>query len=125
MITKAKRKIVFYKYGGYCAYCGRTIKYKQLHVDHIIPKARWHRYKKDLDYDVDGIENLNPSCSMCNTAKKALSVEGFRKNLQKQLKYLNRYHFKYKLVRVYKLIVQRNIKIKFYFEICKEKGKVK
>ena len=37
-ISKAKRELVYNKYNGRCAYCGREIAYKNMQVDHFIPK---------------------------------------------------------------------------------------
>lgn len=39
-MTKEERLKVYNKYGGRCAYCGREIEYKDMQVDHIVPKQR-------------------------------------------------------------------------------------
>ena len=36
-ISKKTREIVWKKYGGRCAYCGREIAYKDMQVDHFLP----------------------------------------------------------------------------------------
>ena len=35
--SKKTREIVWKKYGGRCAYCGREIAYKDMQVDHFLP----------------------------------------------------------------------------------------
>ena len=37
-MKKEERKIVYDKYNGHCAYCGKKIDYKEMQVDHLIPK---------------------------------------------------------------------------------------
>lgn len=47
MISKKIREIVYKKYNGHCAYCGCKIEYKDMQIDHIVPKYRnnekWHQ----------------------------------------------------------------------------------
>jgi hypothetical protein len=68
-MKKAGRKKIHEKYNKHCAYCGKTIKYEEMQVDHIIPKKLGGN---------DNFENLNPSCRRCNHYKRALSIEKFR-----------------------------------------------
>lgn len=39
-MKKETRLKVYRMYDGHCAYCGRTIEYKDMQVDHIVPKNR-------------------------------------------------------------------------------------
>lgn len=39
-ISESKRRDVYRKYKGRCAYCGERIEYKDLHVEHKIPRAK-------------------------------------------------------------------------------------
>lgn len=71
---KIDREKVYNKFDGHCAYCGDKILIKEMQVDHIIPKNR--QYK--IDYDLNHIKNLNPSCRTCNHYKRAEDLEGFR-----------------------------------------------
>lgn len=77
-ISKAKRLIVYKKYNGKCAYCGKEIQLTDMQVDHIIPQ----RICTDKE-TADRIENLNPSCRRCNHYKRARSIERFRELLMK------------------------------------------
>ena len=59
-MAKIDRQAIYAKYGGRCAYCGHPIDIKDMQVDHIFPKWRG---------GPDAMENLNPSCRMCNFYK--------------------------------------------------------
>lgn len=69
-IPKKIRELVYAKFNGHCAYCGREIAYKDMQVDHI-----YAQYKGGSD----DIDNLLPSCRACNFRKGTLSVEQFRR----------------------------------------------
>jgi hypothetical protein len=111
-IPKAKRQEVFAKYDGHCAYCGQSIEYKDMQVDHL---------QSVMIYgDNTEIENLMPSCRMCNYYKDTMTIERFREELGELKKRLH-YKFIYRLAKAYGLIVEIDKPIEFYFEkICKE-----
>ena len=48
---------------GICHYCGKTVKPKQLTLDHVVPIARGGRSTKG---------NCVPACKECNNNKKSL-----------------------------------------------------
>lgn len=77
-IKKAIREEVHQKYGGHCAYCGKVIAYKDMQVDHLVPKAHKQYRLVKADKDLDHIDNLMPSCRSCNHYKRANSLKGFR-----------------------------------------------
>ena len=119
-IKKLDRILTWHKYGNKCAYCGKDITYKELQVDHIIPKRRFgYGVRKNLpDYSVDDIRNLNPSCRRCNHYKRAYSVEQYRAllmSLHERLEntYLNKVGLDYKILQVTKWSGR------FYFEDIK------
>lgn len=87
MINKEKRKSVFDKCKGHCAYCGCEITIKNFQVDHIWPQHLSHRHK---DLDPDRLENLNPSCRKCNKFKTGMRLEEFRSELQLQVERLRK-----------------------------------
>ena len=62
-ITKAERLQVFNKYGGYCAYCGKKIEYKDMQVDHMVPLRLG---------GADDVKNYMPACRSCNHYKRAI-----------------------------------------------------
>lgn len=69
-MKKEIRLQVYNKYDGHCAYCGNKIEYKDMQVDHIIPQR-----EKGSTND---IENLMPSCRMCNHYKRGYSLYQFK-----------------------------------------------
>lgn len=74
--NKATRQIVFNKYEGRCAYCGKILTEKRMNIDHIKPKVMG---------GTDNIENLNPSCWECNNYKCHSSLETMREYLLKMV----------------------------------------
>jgi 5-methylcytosine-specific restriction endonuclease McrA len=74
-IDKNKRLDVFNKYGGRCAYCGIELDINDFQVDHKVPKRYFEISGED---GVDDIDNLMPSCSVCNHYKRSLSLENYR-----------------------------------------------
>ncbi len=106
-LPAAIRKIVYEKYNGHCAYCGKAIKYKDMQVDHINSV-----YMRGEDND---ISNLAPACRSCNFYKGAMTVEGFRRQLGLIVERLEKV-FIYRLARDYGLISEDKKDIIFYFE---------
>ena len=84
---KIHRKLVFLKYYGHCAYCGKEISFKEMHIDHITPK---------ILRGTDDFENLNPSCKECNNYKCHWHLEEFRRALKDLLGIKLNYLFKSK-----------------------------
>ncbi len=82
-MKKEIREKVYLKYGKKCGYCGKDIEYKDMQVDHIIPKRSFLFHVNAYNYDPknkgDHFDNLNPSCRRCNHYKRAYSLEDFRK----------------------------------------------
>lgn len=106
-IAQKIRKQVYEKYNRHCAYCGCELKYKDMEVDHVIPV-----YGKDGG---NGIDNLLPSCRMCNFYKSTFTLDEFRKNLETLHERLRK-PFIYRLALKYGLVEENRKKIKFYFE---------
>lgn len=72
-LSKSIRRQVWSKYDGHCAYCGVELTYKAMQVDHV--KSIHMNGTNDLD-------NLMPSCRMCNYYKGAGGIEFLRNNLK-------------------------------------------
>jgi hypothetical protein len=68
--SRALRRDIFQKYGGFCAYCGQPLKLEKFQIDHIQPLPVNHKSF-----------NLNPSCRYCNSFKSNLSLEDFRRKI--------------------------------------------
>lgn len=95
-ISKKVRQLVYDKYDGHCAYCGKHIEIKDMQVDHMIPQNRipyihrttpdyaiekYKQIQKEMQEKVNAIENLMPSCRRCNHYKRAEDLETYRKNI--------------------------------------------
>ena len=125
------RQKIYNKYGGHCAYCGEEIEYKKMQVDHIFPQSKKHwlssdymkKYEKISIDNIDEIDNLNPSCRSCNLWKHNLRLEGFRRELQRQVDRVNRYSANYRMAKKYGLIIETGKPVSFYFEKLKTKDK--
>ena len=71
MISKHTRKAVKRKCFGRCAYCGFDC--LKLTLDHVNPVFLG---------GLDDLNNLLPSCSVCNAAKRNMKLRKFRRLLQ-------------------------------------------
>ena len=126
-MTKEQREKVWLKYDYRCAYCGKTIEYKNMQVDHIFPKTLKHylnspRMKELFGVvcvNIDDFDNLNPACRRCNHYKRSETLEGFRtllstlhRRIEKQ--YINKVGIDYGIIKI------APFDGKFYFEKCKE-----
>ena len=100
-ISKKTREVVYAKYDGHCAYCGREIAYKDMRVDHFLPLRAW----SIEDVGMDNISNLMPSCRMCKHYKRANSLETFRQYISKIPKKL-RNDYIYKVGVVYGNVIE-------------------
>ena len=114
---RVDRLSVYNKYGGHCAYCGRHIEFKDMQVDHFIPKNGFG------EHGTDDISNLMPSCRMYNHYKRANPLELFRMYIQEIPRKL-RQNYIYKVGVVYGNVIEHEKPIKFYFEEVKENAKV-
>ena len=112
---KIDRKAVWQKYGGRCAYCGCEITIKEMQVDHVKPK----RIGGSNDMD-----NLNPSCRLCNHYKRAMSLEEFRTWALGGLVSRLRKIYIVRVAEKYGIITINNYDKKFYFEKIKGKNYV-
>ena len=69
-----KRRRVFDRTKGRCAYCGDRLTLNTYTIDHITPRA----YGGSEDE-----RNMVASCHQCNNSKKDLTVEEYRRKTQK------------------------------------------
>lgn len=131
MSYKKQREEVYNKCSGHCAYCGKQIEIKDMQIDHIIPQSDWNNIFKErvrLDYmiptflkhlqveDLHSIENLNSACRVCNKWKSTHHLELFRSEIQEQTKRLQLRSSNYRMAKLYGLVLETNVKVKFYFE---------
>lgn len=107
LIPKNIREQVYQKCNGHCAYCGCELEYKDMQVDHV---------KSVFYYNgTNNIDNLLPSCRMCNFYKSTFTLEDYRKNLESLHERLQKL-FIYRMAMKYGLITEHKNKVVFYFE---------
>lgn len=106
MGKKIDRRAIYAKYNGHCAYCGAQIPYKEMQIDHIMPKANGGN--NDMD-------NLNPSCHVCNHFKALESLDMFRKQVATIMGKVKQ-EFIYRVAKAYGMVVESRWDGKFYFE---------
>lgn len=104
---KIDRHKVWLKYGGRCAYCGNEISIKDMQIDHIKPKRNG---------GTDDIDNLNPSCRLCNHYKRAESIDTFRNWKLAGLVERLRKVYIFKVAERYGIIKVNGFDGKFYYE---------
>lgn len=110
------REKVFKKYGGKCAYCGCEL-VKGWHVDHFLPVVRNPLTGAKLYPERDNLDNMMPSCASCNINKHSMDIEDFRNLIKGFMKHLNEISTQYKIAKRYGLVEEKDIEVKFYFEI--------
>lgn len=108
--SKKTREAVYGMYGGKCAYCGRTIKIKDMQVDHFIPKRGW-----DTE-GADDLMNLMPACRTCNHYKRAHCLGTFRKYIAEIPRKLRQSSYIFKIGVLYGNVIENEKPIVFYFE---------
>lgn len=111
-MKKSIRQEVWNKFDCKCAYCGNDLKYKNMQVDHLVPKACSHLHNRDID----NMDNLMPSCRRCNHYKRAELLKNFRVTmltLHKRIaqNYINKVALDYKIIKL------QPFNGKFYFEL--------
>ena len=115
-IPKETRLKVYQKYDAHCAYCGCDLEYKDMQVDHLEPIYLYETsYESGEAGFLDDIDNLMPSCRMCNFYKSTFTLNGFRERLQTIKQRLEK-DFTYRIARRYGIIKEDDTQIKFYFE---------
>ena len=120
MTRKEKREKVWLKYNKHCGYCGKLLEYKDMQVDHIVPRhlLAWlddEHARKVHGFAVDDFVNLMPTCRRCNHYKRAETLEGFRrlmKTLHERIgsQYISKVALDYGIVKI------EAFDGKFYFE---------
>lgn len=126
-MNKQTRQDVYNKFNGHCAYCGVPIAIKDMQVDHVIPKSFYLAHVKNrfrvpkflshlTESDVNHIDNLMPTCRVCNKWKSAHDLELFRSELQEQVNRLHKTSANYRMALKYNQIKEQQTPIKFYFE---------
>jgi 5-methylcytosine-specific restriction endonuclease McrA len=107
------RTTIHNKYNGRCAYCGKEITIKQMHIDHIHPRFLKHHL---IDKDINDIENLNPACAPCNLWKSTYTIEEFRRQIEMQVGRLRNHQGGFRLAERFNQIHETGEPVIFWFE---------
>lgn len=121
------RQQVHSKYDWHCGYCWTQIDIKEMQIDHIIPKRnfRFHIINKFhipnflfhlWENDMNHIDNLMPSCRVCNNWKSTFTLDQFREEISYQIDRLRKQSSNFRLAEKYWLICETKKAVKFYFE---------
>lgn len=117
-LTKQQRQQVYSKYNGHCAYCGCELEYKDMQVDHLIPLNDWNN--SHTDEELWSMDNLMPSCRLCNHYKRSYTLKHFREAIEKIPFKLNRDSYIYRVGLKYGMVSANEYNVKFYFETYEE-----
>lgn len=114
-MKKELRMKVWDRYNKHCAYCGKELEYKDMQVDHYMPKHAFGKNGIIAGRHINDDENLMPSCRRCNHYKRGDWPEQFRKKMttlhERILKqYIN------KVALDYGIITVKPFSGEFYFE---------
>lgn len=115
-MTQKERRETYDMFGGRCAYCGQSIKYKDMQIDHIKPIYRGRNNKPDRAGD-NTSDNFFPSCRSCNHRKGTLTIEQFRRELEKAYERLLRDNATFRIAERYGIVKRgEKEKVLFLFE---------
>lgn len=115
-ISKKDRMLIYNKFGGHCAYCGIEMEYKDMQVDHVVPLEGWSKQGSDT------LDNMFPACRSCNHYKRARTLEGWRRILEKTPQTLERDCYTYRQAVRFGTVTPTPKKIVFYFEKYNREG---
>lgn len=115
-ISKKDRMLIYNKFGGHCAYCGIEMEYKDMQVDHVVPLEGWSKQGSDT------LDNMFPACRSCNHYKRARTLEGWRRILEKTPQTLERDCYTYRQAVKFGTVTPTPKKIVFYFEKYNREG---
>jgi 5-methylcytosine-specific restriction endonuclease McrA len=73
------RLAMFEAWGRKCVWCGRPLFFNEMEIEHLLPRSLKGEERarilalhgRDLDFDLERLENLAPSCRPCNRGKGA------------------------------------------------------
>ena len=80
-MTTKKRQLIYEKYNGKCAYCGKEL--TEYQIDHMTSKRKNEVYKgTKFEIELNHVDNLVAVLPIINHYKRELDVEGFRMYLK-------------------------------------------
>ena len=98
---------VYNKYNGRCAYCGKELSLHEMQIDHIKAKCQGGS---------DDLENLNPSCRLCNHYKRSCTLDQFKNWLLAGIIDRLKQNYIFKIAEQYGMITIIGWDKKFYYE---------
>lgn len=72
VLTKSEKREIYARYAGKCAICGMPVKYKNITIDHKMPRCKG---------GTNDMSNLQLACWRCNQFKQAMTEWEFAKKL--------------------------------------------
>lgn len=109
-LSKQQRFEIYGKCKGRCAYCGCELPFEKMQVDHVVAFNLIH------DDNTETMLNYLPACRSCNHYKSTLSLEAFRRMVEKMPEVLMRDSVTYKNAVRFGLVEPKPHKVIFYFE---------
>lgn len=110
-VVKIDRHAVYGKFNSRCAYCGNGLEFKDMQVDHFVPKTKFNGNGAD-DFD-----NLMPSCKECNMDKGNLLIDEWRERLHNAAETVKSSKILASALK-FNMIEIKPFDGKFYYEIC-------
>lgn len=117
-LTRVERETVYARCNGHCAYCGTKIELKNMQVDHVIPMEFYKLYQAE-GFDLDMMDNYLPACRSCNHYKSTMTLEKFRKAIERYPIVLERDSVTYRNAVRFGMVQPTPKKVQFYFEAVK------
>lgn len=117
-LTRVERETVYARCNGRCAYCGTKIELKNMQVDHVIPMEFYDLYQVK-GFDLDTMGNYLPACRSCNHYKSTMTLEKFRKAIERYPIVLERDSVTYRNAVRFGMVQPTPKKVQFYFEAVK------
>ena len=117
-LTRVERETVYARCNGRWAYCGTQIGMKNMQVDHVIPMEFYELYQTN-GFDLDTMDNYLPACRSCNHYKSTMTLEKFRKAIERYPIVLERDSVTYRNAVRFGMVQPTPKKVQFYFEAVK------
>jgi 5-methylcytosine-specific restriction endonuclease McrA len=112
-LVESTRKKFYEKAKGKCMYCGRSLMFREMIIEHKTPKSRGGS-------NVISDNNLTVSCNDCNTLKGSKTVDEFKEYLKELpdllYKKSNKFRGVFKFYEKEFDILDFSIEPQFYFE---------
>lgn len=128
-LNKIQRARLFAMFEGRCAYCGSALPEKGWHADHVEPLCRKTKMIRDADWNYkfvktgecfnpenDRADNFMPSCGPCNMDKSVLSLEDWRRSLERKPQVLRNNYSAWRHAERFGLVAQIKTNVIFHFE---------